>query len=549
MYKLLIVDDEEEVRNGLINKMDWDKYNFELMGGAQNGREALDLIEDNIPDIVITDISMPIMNGLELSEYVRLNYPTVKIVILTGFDDFNYAQQAIKFGVEDYILKPVLPKDIESLLLKLKNKLEYEMEQRENITKLREHFNESLPIIRDKCISMIVEGNIDEKEIAAKIPFFNINLRGECFVIAAAEVDNKNQENKIFFERDTEIMRYAVVNIVKEIIEKHAIGEAIFHGSNLILIFSLNYSLSGDDFKSGSVFRKVYSVLEEIRQSVEKYLKLIVTIGIGNFCDSVQKLKDSYKSALSALEYKHVVGESRIIFIQDLEPKRKDIIAFDDQTERQLISAIKFGTDKDVDEVVEQIFKALIETKAAFQEYQLYFVELVAAISKLCRDFEVDTSGILGIRTNLYADILELGSLNDIKGWIKEVCIKLMNYIFNSRQRTTQMFFKKAKDYVNSNFSDEGLSVQKVADYLHISQSYLSMIFKKETGDTFLKYLVNVRLNAAIELLNGPFRTTEIAEKIGYPDISYFSYFFKKNYGMSPREYRNKYVTPKESST
>lgn len=549
MYKLLIVDDEEEVRNGLINKMDWSKYNLELMGGAQNGREALDLIEENIPDIIITDISMPIMNGLELSEYVRLNYPTVKIVILTGFDDFNYAQQAIKFSVEDYILKPVLPKDIDSLLLKLKNKLDCEMEQKENITKLREHFNESLPIIRDKYISMIVEGSIDEKEIAARIPFFNINLHGECFIIAAAEIDNKSRDNKIFFEHDTEIMRYAVVNIAKEIIEKHAIGEAIFHGSKLIVIFSLNNSLSGDDFKSGYVFRKVYSVLEEIRQSVEKYLKLIVTIGIGNFCDSIHRLKDSYKSALSALEYKLVVGESRIIYIQDLEPKRKDIIAFDDQTEHQLISAIKFGTEKDVDEVIEQIFKVLIQSKASFQDYQLYFIELVAAVSKLCRDFEGDTSGILGISTNLYTDILGFRSFNDVKSWIKGVCIKLMNYIFNSRQRTTQMFFEQAMDYVNRNYSDEGLSIQKVADYLHISQSYLSMIFKKETGDTFLKYLVNVRLNAAIELLKGSYKTTEIAERIGYPDISYFSYFFKKNYGMSPREYRNKYVSQKESLT
>ncbi len=549
MYKLLVVDDEEEVRQGLIQKIEWHKYNFEIIGEAQNGREALDIIEEIVPDIIITDISMPIMNGLELSEYVRLNYPTIKTVILTGYDDFNYAQQAIRFGVEDYILKPVLPKDIDELLLKLNNKLQLEIEQKENIIRLKEHFNESLPIIRDKYLSLIVEGNIDENELKSKINFFNLNLRGSCFVIAAANIDNSGHEDKIFMLNDTELMRFAVINIAKEIIDKYSIGEALFHHSELVFIFSFNDTHESGVCNNDTIFRKVYSVLEEIRQNVEKFLKLTVTIGVGSVFSSLTRIKDSYKSALSALEYKLIIGESKIIFIEDLEPKRKEVIAFDEQTERRLVSAVKFGTEKEVKEVVNDIFNKLVGTKAVFQEYQLYLVEVVAAISRICRDFEIDAPDILGIRTNLYVEMLEFRSFNEIKNWMEAICIKLMRFISESRQNTTQMLLKKAQDYVLGNFSDEGLSIQKVADYLHISQSYLSMIFKKETGETFLKYLVGVRLNAAIELLQGAYKTAEIAERVGYPDISYFSYFFKKNFGMSPREYRNKFVTKKESLT
>ncbi len=549
MYKLLVVDDEEEVRQGLIKKIEWHKYNFEIIGEAQNGREALDIIEEIVPDIIITDISMPIMNGLELSEYVKLNYPTIKTVILTGYDDFNYAQQAIRFGVEDYILKPVLPKDIDELLIKLNNKLQLEIEQKENIIRLKEHFNESLPIIRDKYLSLIVEGNIDENELKSKINFFKLNLRGGCFVIAAANIDNSGNEDKIFTLNDTELMRFAVINIAKEIIDKYSIGEALFHHSELVFIFSFNDTHESGVCNNDTIFRKVYSVLEEIRQNVEKFLKLTVTIGVGSVFSSLTRIKDSYKSALSALEYKLIIGESKIIFIEDLEPKRKEVIAFDEQTERRLVSAVKFGTEKDVKEVVNDIFNKLVGAKAAFQEYQLYLVEVVAAISRICRDFEIDAPDILGIRTNLYVEMLEFRSFNEIKNWMEAICIKLMRFISESRQNTTQMLLKKAQDYVLGNFSDEGLSIQKVADYLHISQSYLSMIFKKETGETFLKYLVGVRLNAAIELLQGAYKTAEIAERVGYPDISYFSYFFKKNFGMSPREYRNKFVTKKESLT
>ncbi len=549
MYKLLVVDDEEEVRQGLIQKIEWHKYNFEIIGEAQNGREALDIIEEIVPDIIITDISMPIMNGLELSEYVKLNYPTIKTVILTGYDDFNYAQQAIRFGVEDYILKPVLPKDIDELLIKLNNKLQLEIEQKENIIRLKEHFNESLPIIRDKYLSLIVEGNIDENELKSKINFFKLNLRGSCFVIAAANIDNSGHEDKIFTLNDTELMRFAVINIAKEIIDKYSIGEALFHHSELVFIFSFNDTHESGVCNNDTIFRKVYSVLEEIRQNVEKFLKLTVTIGVGSVFSSLTRIKDSYKSALSALEYKLIIGESKIIFIEDLEPKRKEVIAFDEQTERRLVSAVKFGTEKEVKEVVNDIFNKLVGTKAAFQEYQLYLVEVVAAISRICRDFEIDAPDILGIRTNLYVEMLEFRSFNEIRNWMEAICIKLMRFISESRQNTTQMLLKKAQDYVLGNFSDEGLSIQKVADYLHISQSYLSMIFKKETGETFLKYLVGVRLNAAIELLQGAYKTAEIAERVGYPDISYFSYFFKKNFGMSPREYRNKFVTKKESLT
>ncbi len=549
LYKLLIVDDEEEVRQGVIQKIQWDKFNFEIIGEAQNGREAIDIIEDNIPDVIITDISMPLMNGLELSEYIQLNFSTVKTIILTGFEDFNFAQQAIKFGVEDYILKPVLPKDIDVLMERLKSKLDQEIEQKENIIKLKKHFNESMPIIREKFLSLIIENTVDEEEIMKKIAFFNLNLTGGCYVIAAADIDNSYKDEKIFDDNDIELMRYAVINIAKEITDKYAIGETLFHNRELVIIFSLNETVGNGNCINETIYKKVYSVLEEIRQNVEKYLKLTVTIGVGSVFNSLSRLKDSYRSALSALEYKLVIGVSRIIFIEDLEPKRKDLIAFDEQKEHRLVTAIKFGTEKEVSEVVDLIFNNIIGTKATFHEYQLYFVEMVAAISKICRNFEIDTSQILGIRTNLYVEMLEFKSFNEIKIWVEVICLKLMNFISISRQNTTQMLVKKAQDYVHRNYSNDKLSIQKVSEYLHISSSYLSMIFKKETGDTFLKYLVQVRLDAAIELLNGSYKIAEIAERIGYPDISYFSYFFKKNFGMSPREYRNNYVTKKESLT
>ncbi len=545
MYKLLVVDDEEEVRQGLILKIEWDRYNFEIIGEAQNGREALDIIEDIVPDVIITDISMPILNGLGLSEAVKNDYPTIKTVILTGYDDFNYAQQAIKFGVEDYILKPVLPKDMEKLLSDLQNKLDREVERKENIARLKEHFNESLPIIREKYLSLIVEGNLSAEDIESKIDFFNFNLKGSCYVTAVAKIEDSGCEDKIFAGYDVELMRFAVMNIAKEIVDKHVVGEALFYKGGLVVIFNFKTAVTDGVCNTDILCRRVYSVLEEIRQNVEKHLKLTFTAGVGSVANCLFKLSDSYTAAVSALEYRLVMGDSKIIFIEDLEPKRKNIIAFDEHLERRLGYAIKFGTKNEVNEIVKDVFDNLSGTKAPFQEYQLYLVEVVAAISRICRDVGIDAADVLGLRTNLYVEMLEFSSFSEIRKWMEVICNKLLKYISDSRQKTTQVLLKKAQDYVLCNFGDEELSIQKVAEHLHISQSYLSMIFKKETGETFLKYLVGIRLNASIELLQGSCKTAEIAERVGYPDISYFSYFFKKNFGMSPREFRNKSAAKK----
>lgn len=542
MYKLIIVDDEEEVRKGVIQKIKWSKFNFEIAGEAENGREALDLIEENIPDVVITDITMPLMDGLELAAVLKGSYPTVKTVILTGFDDFKFAQQAIKYGVADYILKPVLPKDIEDLIEKLKNQIDEEIAQKEDIVMLRRHYNESLPVIRDRFLTLLITGRPNENEVEKRIAGFSLNLGGNVFVVAAANIDASSFKNNIFEENDTELVKFAVLNISQEIIAKHSFGEVFFHDENLVIIAGFR------DSEKTSVLSKSFSILEEIRQNVEKYLKINITIGLGSICNSLVRLRDSYKTALTALDYKLVIGGDKVIFIEDLEPQTADNVVFDEGKEKALISGIKFGTQKDVTEAVDALFNDISGIKASFTEYQLYLIEIAASISRLTRDFQLDAGEIFGLGSSLYEEIFKFKTVNEVRNWVEEICIKLMKHISSKRQNTTEMLLEKAKDYILSNYGEDDLSIQKLANHLHISPSYLSLIFKKDAGVTFLKYLVSIRLEAAKDLLrSSDLKTTEIAERIGYPDINYFSYFFKKNFGMSPREYRNNFMQKKES--
>lgn len=541
MYKLIIVDDEEEVRKGIIQKIDWKRFNFEVVGEAENGREALDLIEENVPDVVITDITMPLMDGLKLASLLKDNYPTVKTVILTGFDDFKFAQQAIKYGVADYILKPVMPKDINELIGKLETRINEEIAQKEDIVMLRKHYSESLPVIREKFLTQLISGSPEEREIKTRVCEYGLKLEGDIFAVAAVNIDSISFKNNVFEEKDMEVVKVAVMNISKEIVEKHSFGEVFFYDDNLVIIAGFR------ECERNSVFGRSFSVLEEIRQNIEKFLKISITIGLGRLGNSLSKLKESYRTALTALEYKLIIGGNKVIFIEDLEPLTTDNIIFDEKKEKVLISSIKFGTKDEVIKAVDILFNDIYGMKASIMDYHMYLMEITAAINKLIRSFQMDSGEIFGKDFSSYEEEFRNKSLDEIRIWVERACIILMERITSKRQNTTEILLEKAKDYIRNNYGDNELSIQKVADYLHISPSYLSMIFKKEANVTFLKYLVNIRLEVAKDLLsNNDLKTFQIAEKIGYPEINYFSYFFKKNFGMSPREYRNQFPQGKE---
>jgi two-component system response regulator YesN len=242
-----------------------------------------------------------------------------------------------------------------------------------------------------------------------------------------------------------------------------------------------------------------------------------------------------------------LLGSNKVIYIEDLEPHTADNVVFDEDKEQLLISSIKFGSEKDVVNAVKVVFSDSISTKASLKDYQLYFTEILASISKLARVFQMDLGEMSDLSSNLYAELFKFNTLNEIREWFESICIKLKAHISGKMQNKTKIMLDKAKDYIQHNYYDDTLSIQKLADYLHISACYLSMIFKKEANETFLKYLVNIRLEAAKEYLrNSALSTSDIAEKVGYPDINYFSFFFKKNIGISPREYRNKFVVKKE---
>ena len=329
MYKLILVDDEENVREGVRREIDWAALGFEVIGVAENGKEATEMIERDVPDVVVTDIKMPFMDGLELSAWMKERYPAVRIVILTGFDEFEYAQKAVKLLIDEYVLKPFTSDELIQALLKVKGRLESESSRREDMQVLQEHYRKSLPVLKENFLISLVTRQLSRRDVEDKSALYELPLEGQGFVAAVISLDSPDVEghslengvrgtspptsSSLKDSADKELQLFAILNITEEIAAEHKLGIPFIHSDRVVLLTAT------PEFDQDAITNTALPILNEIRQSVERYLKLTVTIGVGTVRESITDLKYSYEDAVLALDYRLVHGSNRVIWINDVE--------------------------------------------------------------------------------------------------------------------------------------------------------------------------------------------------------------------------------------
>jgi len=530
MFKVLLVDDEEEVRKGIRDRIDWPGFGLEVVGEAENGREALEFFDETIPDIVITDINMPFMDGLELTEKIRAGFPNVKIIILTGFDDFKFAQTAIKFGVSDYILKPVLPADINKLLDNLSKQLMSETVDREDVEKLKKYYEESLPVIKENYLMSLVLGktSMEDTELIRES---DVRLEGNWFSASICKIDSETVKKTS--ASDLKIKRFTVFNIVNEELDRHGRGSAFMFDDGIIII------LPSVCNEREAARNRMLGKLDDIRASVERFTDHTVSIGMGRIVDDINDTRQSYLSAVTARKYKTILSGNKVIFVEDLEPGLQNYFHLDEAKEEELVTGIRFGNHDKIDEAVNHLFNEIEDKSISMKDYQLYFMEITSSVMKLARLFEIASPEIIPEGSGLLMEFEKFNSISQARDWIRQLSINLMDAISRKRRDSTQVLYERAMHYLNENYGDQDLNVNKLASHLFISPSYMNLIFKKQSGTTFLKTLTSIRLEKAkLMLLDSNNKIADVAAKVGYPDISYFSYFFKKKTGTSPREYK-----------
>ncbi|MFB8372381.1 response regulator [Paenibacillus taichungensis] len=526
MYRVLLVDDEEDVREGLVVEVDWEALDLRIVGLAENGREALEMAERVEPDIVVTDISMPFMDGLELAKRLRERNPLVKVVILTGYDEFDYARQAVSLSVDEYLLKPFSAGHLTELLTRLRAQMAAEVAEREDVQQLRDHYYTSLPLLQADLMATLLHRQKSPQYIHGKAKQCGLDLHGKRYGVSVLTLHMDGDQSE-----DVELKQFAALNIAAEVWAEHGAGHAFMHQETIVLLYVDR--LGGEDGE-----KRQQQALENVMRSINHYLRVPATVGSGSIVNTLAGVKHAYEDALLALDYRLVPGTDPLIYIADVERQTAGKLRFDELKQQTLTRCLKAGTQAELEDALEIIFRE-ITVEHGRSDIQLYLIEVLTNVWKAAQASGEAMEDIFGAGFQLYADLFRLPGLSEAQGKVREVCLLVQHRIASGRQHVYKDIVEQALSFTKEHYADPDLSIQKVCGHLHISSGYFCGIFKKEVQLTFLQYLMQIRMEAAKELLRSTeLKSFEIAGQVGFAEPNYFSFCFKKHIGISPKEYR-----------
>lgn len=532
MYSIILVDDEISLRQSIEKLVDWEKYNFQLIGTAENGLDALELMEEKgVPDVVITDIKMPIMNGIEFAKQLRENYPTIKIVFLSGYDEFDYAIEGIRLNVVSYLLKPISKDEIEQCLRTLSNQLDEEIFALNDMSRVSEEYHKNSQLMQLTFLNSLLTENqfkisnddLEDMLLNHQLIHLKDNKR---ILVSRFSINNTDYRTP-----QTEFQRFSLYKLVQDVTEKY-IKCTVFMFSSYVVSIITGTSEELNDLTN--------IITKDISDSVNKLLNRTVLIGISNTYDDIFHTKRSYLQAVSALDYAKNVEDENVIYISDLENTSSTPQFIDRLDESSLLIALKTNHIEYINYLFETFFK---DVQRAGENRISLLRTFSSIIYVNCIRALRETIGFVNKEYNKsYYDIFELmqiGDLNNLHSELLQYCYKAMNAIHENRNNQKNSIVGESLQYLEENFTYSELSLKSVSEYLNVSSSYFSSIFKKETGKSFIDTLTEMKMTKARELvITTDKRMFEIAAECGYDDQHYFSYNFKKYYGVSPTQMR-----------
>lgn len=532
MYKVLIVEDEILVRNGIINSIKWDKFDMQVIGEASNGKDAWEIYQNELPDLVITDIKMPIMSGMELIAKIREQDKLTQIVILSCLEEFDLVKSAMRLGVCDYILKLTMTfAEMEQVLLKVKDKLNHSKGKNHN----HNQEDKDTIFLKENLFKGFLFYNFHKDEdFQRQLKELDCRINPARLVVCVMEIDEYNKLKGVFKDEKGGLIRFSLLNMINEVLDSYGRGE-VFQDDQRRFIIIFSFNDISNDYKVSAEINKIFEHLMRVFRS---FFNVNVSFGASEINDGYKSLRKGYENALKAIELKFFYGQSAIIYSKEInyEGLYKDVIEkmnlqLDGAVSQKLIEneqAMKLKTI-----FKEQMVNKRVEKKAVLRE----LCKLLDVIPIMFNMSDVSVSSILMefIKRIDEADTYKQSLIvfEEYMRELKKLDSKLHNY---SREIVESIKF------IKQNYK-ENISLQQVANEVCISPNYLSSLFKKELNVNFVDVLNQVRLEEAKKLLRDtPMKSYRVAEEVGFSHDSYFNRLFKKVVGMTPNEYRRGHV-------
>ncbi|WNS40747.1 helix-turn-helix domain-containing protein [Paenibacillus sp. MMS20-IR301] len=533
MYKLMIVDDELLMRVGIRSMIDWEEHGFQVAGEAGNGKEALEMALAVLPDLIITDIKMPVMDGLQLIRELSISLKACKCVILSNFDEFIYVKEALKLGAADYLIKSeITPAVLSDLLAVVREKLQAEQETQENNRNLPYNFSRGLGHLKEDFFKDLISGFISEQSARTRAGELGIKVRPSELAVLILKVNHFDRVKKKYVEKDEKLLRFSVLNIVEEVIPARWEREVITGNSSEYLVF-VN-TLPG----SSTVYSDIGKLCSKIIVSIKDFMNLELTAGVSTAVPGLGSVKAAYEEAERALAYRFFDSTSNVLFYADVKglPPREPVAAFISSDEEHDFTAVWESRDEPkaaalLNGIRDRLDASQADESSIRETYILLMEKMhthFQLAAKWLRSSLAEKSPYEAIlRGENWGDIHQ--SVLDYMGYCFEADSSMM------RERT---YTEMAVDIINQYYAED-ISLQSVAGQINVNPSYLSRIFKQERGENFISYLTRVRIERAkVYLKGGKLKVYEIADKVGYHNHTYFSKIFKKIAGVSPEDYR-----------
>lgn len=535
MYNLLIVDDEQEIRNGLKLKMDWSGLGFRVVGEAADGREAMDMLAGTAIHFMITDIRMPVMSGLELLKQCAEKYPDLKTVVLSGHEDFHYVKAALQCGASDYLLKPVVRGELKAVLAKIRERLDEEAQARSERDKALWQLRQSLPVMQERLMLELVS---EEDETAAG------SARGELLLLPFDPAENETACLRFIGiemrlppgrlgdkAKEAGLLREAFRMVCRETAQQPPWDKCAFAfhhpGHSDMMHILLRTRFPGDD-------GVLQPFLRQLRDNIDRYLQVESVIAVGEPVTGVASLRKAFLSSLQVWSQSKPGAFSQILTER---PSQDVFVVLSPEAEKRLAMTLEDGDAA----LFDQTLKAL----PAANELPLHGIASLVLRVTLLLDHAVRRHRLTAIDTSgwMLPEVLwKHTSAPAAFDYLSGLAAQVAEGVRRSRATGGAGVVEAVRKYMEENYMTE-MSLSMMADRFHINTTYLSELFKRQTGATFSDYLAQIRLAKTAELLLDPqLRLSDIAELVGFASSSYLSSVFKKVYGISPNDYRNRPV-------
>ena len=537
MLKVFLVEDEVVMRNGIKKNIPWEQEGFEFVGEASDGELAYPLIKKEKPDILITDIRMPFMDGLELSRLVKKELPQIKIIILSGYNEFDYAKTAINIGVTDYLLKPISSAKLLEAVKKVGDVIEKEQDHVRLMKRYEKEMEENILQEKHKLWGALASNRLSTIELLEKGQRLGIDFTASAYQVFLFKLMQEGDATGCSEE----------LNRASEKVNELAGGWEY--------VLSFDRSPEGWAFLiKGESEQEVQDTYLESRNElldlVNGYPKVEYFGGIGNVVHRIGDIQSSYKEAARAfssrffLDANQIADSAEMVRVQPESDDKIDVSKMlSKKREHELVERfLKNGTVEETDSFLDELFQSIGEQNCKSLLYRQYVVmDLFFCASDFLNNLEIDTESLPEECRDINQIVEKAGNAESLRHQIGILFKETMQLRDNHSKKKYSKLLEDAKAFIDENYKHDEMSLNTVAAQVNISPSYFSTIFSNEMGQTFVEYLTCVRLDKAKELLMcSNMRTAEIGYEVGYKDSHYFSYIFKKTVGCSPKEYRNR---------